>query len=144
MISPIKILLVEDNEGDVVLTTEALKAGRISSHIAVAKDGQQALDYLFKQYNYAHAERPDLIILDINLPKIDGKEVLSIMKRDNVLRTIPVVMLTTSALKNDIIDSYFNYANCYITKPIDLDDFFSVMQKIESFWFSTVKLPTQN
>lgn len=141
MKKPVQILLVEDNEGDVVLAQEALKEGNIETKVDVVRDGQEALDYLHKQKRYAKAETPDLILLDINLPRIDGKEVLANIKHDQNLRLIPVIMLTTSSSHKDVLDSYYHHANCYITKPVDLDKFLTVVQKIENFWLSIVKLP---
>ena len=137
----IHILLVEDNEGDIILTMEALKAGKIRNIISIARDGEQAIQFLNKEGAYTGAERPDLILLDINLPRIDGKEVLIYIKSNPQLRSIPVVMLTTSTAEKDVIDSYKNYANCYIAKPVNLDKFFEVVQKIENFWISIVHLP---
>jgi len=141
MAKPIHILLVEDNEGDVVLAMEALGEGKLLNSIDVARNGEEALNFLYKKESFAHVETPDLILLDINLPRIDGKEVLNTIKTDEALRTIPVIMLTTSALQKDIIDAYYHHANCYITKPAELDKFIMVVQKIENFWLSIVKLP---
>ncbi|MEO5563330.1 MAG: response regulator [Chitinophagaceae bacterium] len=132
----IEILLVEDNEGDIVLTREALKEGRIKNKISVAKDGQEALNMLA-----AATSLPDLILLDINLPKISGLEVLMNIKKDDRLRSIPVIMLSTSEEQNDILTSYSNYANCFITKPVDFNRFMDVVRSIEDFWISIVKLP---
>ena len=137
----IKILLVEDNEGDIVLTMQALKKANVTNGINVAKDGDEALRYLKKKGHFSNAETPDLILLDINLPKIDGMEVLAEIKNDEHLKTIPVVMLTTSDSENDIIQSYNNHANCYITKPVDFKKFIEVVQTIKDFWISIVKLP---
>ena len=132
----VQILLIEDNEGDVILTMEALKEGRIKNKIDVANDGQAALDYLSSA-----VELPDLILLDINLPKLNGLEVLSAIKKDERLRTIPVIMLSTSGAENDILTSYNNHANCFITKPVDFNRFMDVVKTIEDFWISIVKLP---
>lgn len=137
----IHILLVEDNEGDVVLTKEALSSGRIKNKISVVRDGEEALDFVHKRNQYANAERPDLILLDINLPKIDGLEVLTEIKNDAELKAIPVVMLTTSSAERDIVNSYRNHANCYITKPVDLEKFLDIVHAIEDYWISIVKLP---
>lgn len=137
----IHILLVEDNEGDIVLTLEALQEGKLCNRISTVRDGEQALDFLYRRGNYVDAETPDLILLDINLPRIDGKEVLKVIKHDPDLRSIPVVVLTTSESENDIHESYRNHANCYITKPVDLDKFMEVVKCIEDFWLSVVKLP---
>ena len=140
----IHILLVEDNEGDILLATEALRAGKIANEISVVKDGQDAIDFLQRTNGYESAIIPDLILLDINLPKIDGKEVLSVIKQDEKLRVIPVVVLTTSSAQEDILDAYYNHANCYITKPVDLDKFLDIVHKIENFWLSVVRLPPKN
>ncbi|HXS54684.1 MAG TPA: response regulator [Hanamia sp.] len=140
----IKILLVEDNDGDIFLTLEALKEARIHNEIDVVKDGEKALQYLNKENEFANAETPDLILLDINLPKVDGKEVLARIKSDDVLKVIPVVMLTTSDSERDIMDSYQNHANCYITKPVDFQKFIDVVQTVKNFWINIVQLPTGN
>lgn len=137
----IHILLVDDNEGDVLLTREALNDARIINRISVAYDGVEALKFLRKQGPFLASESPDLILLDINLPRMDGKEVLSIIKNDPELKRIPVIMLTTSSSEKDIITSYDNHANCYITKPVDLERFMDVVRTIEDFWISIVKLP---
>ena len=134
----IQILLIEDNEGDIILTKEALKEGRIKNEIVVAKDGQQALDMLYKE-----EVKPDLILLDINLPKMSGFEVLTAIKNDPRLRLIPVIMLSTSGAENDIMTSYANYANCFITKPVDFNRFMEVVRSIEDFWIAIVKLPVK-
>lgn len=134
----VHILLVEDNEGDIILTKEALKEARIKNEITVARDGQEALDIL----NTAH-HLPDLILLDINLPKINGLEVLSSVKNDDRLKSIPVIMLSTSSSARDITTSYNNHANCFITKPVDLLKFIDLVKSIEDFWISIVKLPKQ-
>jgi chemotaxis family two-component system response regulator Rcp1 len=136
----IHILLVDDNEGDILLTREALEEARIINKISIAYDGIQAIDLLKKSARIA-GTMPDLILLDINLPKMNGTEVLSIIKNDPDLRRIPVIMLTTSSSEKDILASYNNYANCYITKPVDLDRFMDVVRTIEDFWISIVKLP---
>lgn len=137
----IKILLVEDNPGDVVLTKEALKSSKILNEINVAKDGEVVLDMLYKRGQWENFELPDLILLDINLPKIDGREVLATIKEDEQLKLIPVVMLTTSSAEQDIYASYRNYANCYIVKPVDIDKFVTVVASIENFWLNIVTLP---
>jgi two-component system, chemotaxis family, response regulator Rcp1 len=136
----IHILLVDDNEGDILLTREALEEARIINRISIAYDGMQAIDLLKKAARVA-GDMPDLILLDINLPKMNGTEVLSIIKTDPDLKRIPVIMLTTSSSEKDILASYENYANCYITKPVDLDRFMDVVRTIEDFWISIVKLP---
>lgn len=140
---PICILLVEDNEGDVVLTLEALRESKMINTIKVVRDGLEAVHFLQKEGIYTQEETPDLILLDINLPKMDGKEVLSFIKNDEHLKTIPVVMLTTSTAQKDISESYKSYANCYISKPVDLDKFMEIVRSIEDFWISLVKLPSR-
>jgi chemotaxis family two-component system response regulator Rcp1 len=139
--TPIDILLVEDNPGDVRLTIEALKEGKVLNTLSVAMDGVEALSFLYREGEYANAPRPDLILLDLNLPKKDGREVLAEIKSDENLRRIPVVVLTTSQAEQDIIKSYDLHANCFITKPVDLEQFISVLQSIENFWLTIVKLP---
>jgi CheY-like chemotaxis protein len=142
-LQPIEILLVEDNPADVRLTIEALKDGKIQNRLAVAKDGVEALEYLRRIGAFHNAARPDLVLLDLNLPRKDGREVLEEMKADSDLRRIPVVVLTTSASDADIIKSYDLHANCYITKPVDLEQFMHVVQHIQDFWLSIVKLPKE-
>lgn len=140
----IEILLVEDNPGDARLTLEAFKEGRVLNNIQVIGDGVEALAYLRRQEpKYRNAVQPDLILLDLNLPKMDGREVLEEIKADDRLKRIPVVVLTTSAAEEDVARAYGSYANCYITKPVELDQFLSVVQSIDSFWLSLVKLPPQ-
>lgn len=139
--SQIHILLVDDNEGDILLTLEALTEARIINKISVARDGAEALHFLNKEAPFRDSERPDLILLDINLPRMDGTEVLAIIKNDPNLRRIPVIMLTTSSAEKDILSAYDNHANCYITKPVDLDRFMDVVRTVEDFWISIVKLP---
>jgi CheY-like chemotaxis protein len=138
---PVEILLVEDNPGDARLTREALKEGRLPVHLNVAADGESALAFLHRQGPYAQAPRPDLILLDLNLPRKGGHEVLAEIKADERLRRIPVVMLTSSQAEQDIRASYDLHANCYITKPVELDQFIRVVRSIEDFWLSVVKLP---
>ena len=140
-VSPVDILLVEDNPGDVRLTIEVLKDAKLCNNIHIAGDGEEALDFLYKRNKHASAVRPDLILLDLNLPRKDGREVLEIVKNDNNLKHIPVVVLTTSNAEHDILRSYALHANCYITKPVDLEQFSKVVSSIEEFWFSIVKLP---
>ena len=135
----IHILLVDDNEGDILLTREALDDARIVNKISIAYDGLEAIRFLKKQP--VGRDTPDLILLDINLPKMNGTEVLAIIKNDPELKRIPVIMLTTSSAEKDILASYDNHANCYITKPVDLDRFMAVVRTIEDFWISIVKLP---
>lgn len=136
-----RILLVEDNEGDIILTLKALEKANIHTAVDVVKDGEKALQFLRKEGAYQEAETPSLILLDINLPKINGKEVLSIIKNTSHLRSIPVIMLTTSDAETDIQQSYYNHSNCYITKPGDFNTFMEVMQRAKDFWFSIVRLP---
>lgn len=140
----VHILLVEDNEGDILLTKEALLDAKIKNRITVRRDGQEAIDYLNETLLNPEELTPDLILLDINLPKMDGKEVLSYIKNTPNLKKIPVVMLTTSSSEMDVVNSYNNYANCFITKPVDLDKFFDVVKMIEDFWITIVKLPTKD
>ncbi len=139
---PVNILLIEDNPGDVRLTQEAFKEGQLTLNLSVVMDGVEALEFLKRQGNYADATIPDLILLDLNLPKKDGREVLEEIKIDDDLKRIPVVVLTTSNAEQDILRSYNLHANCYINKPVDFDHFFKVIQQIEQFWLTTVKLPT--
>jgi CheY-like chemotaxis protein len=138
---PIEILLVEDNPGDVRLTREALRENKVNNSLYVAIDGVDALAFLRREGVYADAPHPDLILLDLNLPRKDGREVLAEIKSDPRLLRIPVVILTTSDSEQDIIASYDLHANCYITKPVDLEQFLSVVRSIEGFWLSVVKLP---
>lgn len=140
----IHILLVEDNEGDIVLTTEALQEGKIKNTISVVRDGMQAMHYLKKENGFEDSKDPDLILLDINLPKINGHEVLKRIKNDPDLAQIPVVMLTTSSDEMDIKKSYKNHSNCYITKPVDISSFLDVISSIEKFWISIVQLPAHS
>jgi chemotaxis family two-component system response regulator Rcp1 len=144
MKTEIHILLIEDNEGDIVLTIEALKEARISNTIDVVRDGEEAMKFLLKQGEYANAATPDLVLLDINLPKIDGKEVLANIKNSDTLKVIPVVMLTTSDSEKDIFESYHNHANCYITKPVGFQSFIEVIHTIKEFWITIVQLPKTN
>jgi CheY-like chemotaxis protein len=137
----IEILLVEDNPGDVRLTQEAFKEGKVRNNLRVVNDGIEALAFLHQEGQYANALRPDVILLDLNLPKKDGREVLAEIKQDPDLRRIPVVVLTTSEAEQDILKTYNLHANCYITKPVDLERFIKVVKSIESFWLSVVKLP---
>jgi CheY-like chemotaxis protein len=141
MADPIQILLIEDNPGDVRLTREALKEGKIRNQLNVVHDGTEALSFLRRKGKFSKVSRPDLILLDLNLPKMSGKEVLSEIKNDPQFRRIPVVVLTTSAAEKDIHDAYDRYANCYITKPVDLEQFLTLVKNIEKFWFTIVKLP---
>ena len=138
---PIDILLVEDNPGDVRLTIEALKKGKLYNNLSVVKDGVEALNFLYRKGKYANADPPDIILLDLNLPKKDGCEVLEEIKGNENLKKIPVVVLTTSKDEEDILKAYILHANCYITKPVGLEQFRKVVESIEDFWFSIVKLP---
>jgi chemotaxis family two-component system response regulator Rcp1 len=139
---PVEILMIEDNPGDVRLTQEALKEGRLWNHLTVARDGIEALECLHHAGPFQHVKTPDLILLDLNLPRKDGREVLAEIKADDHLKLIPVVVLTTSRAEEDILKSYKLHANCYITKPVDFTQFSSVVRSIENFWFTVVKLPT--
>jgi CheY-like chemotaxis protein len=141
MVRPIEILLVEDNPGDIRLTVEALKEAKVLNTLTVVKDGVEAMACLRRQGPYAHAARPDLILLDLNLPKKDGREVLAEIKCDETLKPIPVVILTTSQDEQDVLKSYGLHANCYITKPVDLEQFIKVVKSIEDFWLGIVVLP---
>jgi len=138
---PIEILLVEDNAGDARLTQEALKEGKVRNNLYVARDGVEALAFLRQRDGYAGVPRPDLVLLDLNLPRKDGREVLAEMKQDPSLQTIPVVVLTTSEAEQDILRTYQLNANCYITKPMDLDKFMMIVRSIEDFWLTIVQLP---
>ena len=138
---PIEILLVEDNPGDMRLTKEALKEGKVYNNLHWAKDGVEALEFLRRDGKHAKAPRPDIILLDLNLPKKDGREVLSVIKNDDQLKHIPVVVLTTSKAEEDIVRSYNLHANCYVTKPVDLEKFISVVHAIDRFWLTVVTLP---
>ncbi len=137
----LKILLVEDNPGDVRLTMEALKDADVPNRLSVVRDGVEAMEFLRRQGQYVAAPRPDLILLDLNLPRKDGRQVLKEIKADDMLKRIPVVVLTTSRAEEDILKAYDLNANCYITKPVDLDQFTQVMRAIEVFWMTVVKLP---
>jgi chemotaxis family two-component system response regulator Rcp1 len=140
-IKPIEILLVEDNPGDVRLTKEFLKETKVLNNLHAVGDGAQAMAFLKQQGKFANVPRPDLILLDLNLPKKDGREVLAEIKADGKLMNIPVVILTISEAEEDILKTYSLHANCYITKPINLNQFANVMKSIENFWLSIVKLP---
>jgi chemotaxis family two-component system response regulator Rcp1 len=139
----INILLVEDNPGDVRLTVEALKEGKVRNQLHIAKDGMEAMDFLHKRGNYSDVPRPDLILLDLNLPKKDGHEVLAEIKEDPELKRIPVVVLTGSKAGDDILKTYNRHANCYITKPVDWDQFITVVKSINDFWLTIVRLPSE-
>lgn len=140
---PVHILLVEDNEGDIVLTLEAFRDVKYANTISVVRDGEEAVQYLSGEGQHCGAGLPDLILLDINLPRMDGKEVLAYIKNNNRLKCIPVVMLTTSSSDKDIADSYCSFANCYITKPVDFEKFIHVIRSVGEFWLSIVQLPVK-
>ena len=144
ILRPIEILLVEDNPGDIRLTTEALKEQKMYNGLNVVTDGVEAMAYLRKEGRYSKVTRPDLILLDLNLPKKDGREVLKEIKTDDNLKSIPVVVLTVSKSEEDILKSYNLHANCYITKPVDLTQFLKVAKSVQEFWFTMVKLPPKN
>jgi two-component system, chemotaxis family, response regulator Rcp1 len=138
---PIEILLVEDSPSDTELTVEALKDFKVRNHVSIVEDGLQAMQFLRREGPYAQAPRPDLIMLDLNLPRKDGREVLADIKSDDQLKTIPIVVLTTSRAEQDILAAYQLSANCYITKPVDFNQFLDVVRSIESFWLFVVTLP---
>ena len=137
----IEILLVEDNPGDVRLTTEALTEAKVRNRLAVARDGVEALQYLRREPPFESATRPDIILLDLNMPRMDGREVLQELKADPALSSIPVVVLTTSESEEDVLRSYQLHASCYITKPVDLEQFLKVVRSVEDFWLTVVRLP---
>ncbi len=138
---PVEILLVEDSPSDTELTIEALREAKVRNHLSVVEDGVQALDFLHQRETFARAPRPDLIMLDLNLPRKDGREVLAEIKADPKLKSIPVVVLTTSKAEQDVLRAYNLHANCYITKPVDFEQFLRVIRSIESFWLFVVTLP---
>lgn len=140
---PIEVLLVEDNPSDVRLTREALKEGRVISKLSVVADGVEAMDFLLRRGKYLNSPRPDLIILDLNLPRKNGREVLEEIKTDPGLRRIPVMVLTTSNAEQDLTNAYNLHANCYVTKPLELEQFMTVVRSIEHFWFHIVTLPKE-
>jgi chemotaxis family two-component system response regulator Rcp1 len=139
---PVEFLLAEDNPGDVRLTKEALRESKISNNLNVVPDGVEAMAFLRRTGNYANAPRPDVILLDLNLPKKDGREVLAEVKADPNLRLIPVVIITSSEAEQDVLKTYELHANCYVTKPVDLEQFIKVIQSIETFWLTIVTLPS--
>ena len=139
--SLVEILLVEDSPGDVRLTIEALKEAKVSNRLSVVSDGVEALEFLRREGQYANAPRPDVVLLDLNLPRKDGRRVLAEIKEDPDLKVIPVVVLTTSRAEEDVLKAYEHHANCYITKPVDFQQFLHVVQSIENFWLSVVRLP---
>lgn len=138
---PIEILLIEDNEGDIILTRKAFKKGKISNHLSVCRNGREGLDFLFKREGYEDAPTPDLILLDLNMPEISGQEVLEKIKQDDKLRVIPVVILTTSNSDEDILKSYQLQASGYIRKPVDFRQFGNVIMQIQDYWFTVIKFP---
>ncbi len=138
---PIEVLLVEDDPGDVLMTQEAFDEHKVRNKLNVVRDGEEALSYLRREGGYADAPRPDLILLDLNLPRVDGREVLQVIKNDEDLRRIPVVVLTTSQADEDIMRSYSLHANAYVTKPVDFERFIAVVRQIDEFFVSVVKLP---
>ena len=140
---PINILLVEDNPGDVRLTLEALKEGKVRNRLHIANDGMEAMGFLHREGKYSDVPHPDLILLDLNLPRKDGHEVLAEIKEDPLLKRIPVVVLTGSKAGEDILKTYNLYANCYITKPVDWDQFITVVKSINDFWLTIVRLPPE-
>ncbi|MFJ3222376.1 response regulator [Streptomyces sp. NPDC086783] len=141
---PIQVLLVEDDPGDELMTREAFEDNKIRNTLHVVRDGEEALDFLYRQNQYADAPRPDLILLDLNLPKYDGRQVLERIKSDDELALIPVVVLTTSSAEEDILRSYRLHANAYVTKPVDLDQFIAAVRQIDDFFVTVVKLPKTN
>ena len=141
-IKAVEILLVEDSPGDVRLTVEALKEAKVINNLSVVQDGVEAMDFLRQKGSYKNTIRPDIILLDLNLPRKDGREVLEEIKNDPQLKQIPVVVLTTSRSEQDILRAYDLHANCYITKPVDFKQFMNVVKSIEDFWLTVVKLPT--
>ncbi|MEQ6903071.1 response regulator [Nocardioides sp. YIM 152588] len=138
---PIEVLLVEDDAGDELMTREAFEDNKIANNLHVVRDGEEALDFLFRRGEHASAPRPDLILLDLNLPKYDGREVLQVVKSDAELASIPVVVLTTSSAEEDILRSYKLHANAYVTKPVDLDQFIAAVRQIDEFFVTVVRLP---
>lgn len=141
LLEVVNILLVEDNSGDIRLTQEALKESKIAINLRIVKDGVEAMEFLRKKGKFENEIRPDVVILDLNLPKKDGREVLEEIKQDKLLKCIPIVILTSSEAEIDILKAYNLYANCYIKKPLDIDQFITIVQSIAHFWFSIVKLP---
>ncbi|MBN66772.1 MAG: two-component system response regulator [Rickettsiales bacterium] len=138
---PIEILLVEDNPGDVELTREAFEDMRLSNNLYVARDGEEALDFIYQRNGYENSVRPDLILLDLNLPRMNGQEVLDVLKKDPKYKTIPTVVLTSSQAEKDILESYKLHCNSYIVKPVNMTQFHEVVESIRQFWFQVVKLP---
>jgi CheY-like chemotaxis protein len=143
IIRPIEVLLVEDDPGDVVLTKEAFEDNKVSNKLSIVSDGEEAMRFLRREGDYTDAPRPDLVLLDLNLPRMDGRQVLEEIKADEALRTIPVVVLTTSEAEEDIIRSYRLHANAYVTKPVDFDRFIDVVRQIDEFFVEVVRLPNR-
>ncbi len=141
---PIEILLIEDNEGDIILTKKAFERGKIMNNLSVARDGKEGLDYLFKRGKFENVSTPDLILLDLNMPEVSGQEVLQQIKATDELKSIPVVVLTTSNSDEDILRSYKLQASCYIKKPVDFKQFGEVIQTLQNYWFTVVKFPPRN
>jgi len=137
----INILLVEDNKGDIELTRESLSRGKLKNKLTVIEDGESALNYLYKKTPYADVERPDIVLLDLNLPKVSGRDILKALKQDDSLKDIPAIILSSSQDAFDIKEAYQLHANCFVSKPVSLDSFIQVVQSIESFWIDIVKLP---
>jgi CheY-like chemotaxis protein len=140
-VEPVEILLVEDDPGDVLMTTEALADSKVLNNLSVVSNGEEALRYLFQEGEHADAVRPDLVLLDLNLPRVDGREVLARVKADDRLRTIPVVVLTTSEAEEDVLRSYDLHANAYVTKPVDFESFVDVIRQVDDFFISVVRRP---
>ncbi len=138
---PVEILLIEDNEGDIILTKKAFEKGKIRNNLSIARDGKEGLDFLFKRGKFENAPTPDLILLDLNMPELNGQEVLKELKSDPNLKMIPVVVLTTSNADEDILQSYELQASCYIKKPVDFKQFGEVIQKLQNYWFTVVRFP---
>lgn len=138
---PAEVLLVEDSPGDVRLTREALKEGKVRNNLSVVSDGVEAMEFLRREGRFADAPRPDIVLLDLNMPRKDGREVLAEMKGDDTLKRIPVVILTTSDAEQDILRTYNLHANCYLKKPVDLEQFISIVKSVEDFWLTIVQLP---
>jgi CheY-like chemotaxis protein len=139
---PVEILMIEDNPGDARLAREALKEGNILNTLYVMKDGREGLDFLYRRGRYLNVPKPDIILLDLNLPGLDGRQVLQEIKSNDSLKLIPVIVLTSSAAEEDILKSYDLHANCYIVKPVDFEKFTQIVKQLEDFWFSVVELPT--
>ncbi len=139
----VEILLIEDNPGDIRLTMEAFKNAKMANKLHIARDGEEAIQFLHKEPPFHDAVTPDIILLDLNLPKVDGREVLEIIKQDNNLRKIPVVILTSSEAEIDVVQSYNLHANCYVVKPVDFEKFITVIKSIKDFWLTVVKLPPE-